>query len=133
MIPVNLVDIDESDIILDMCAAPGNKTIQILEIMSEKARTKNTLPSGVIIANEVDEKIIKYKVKAKKDCSIYLFSKEHLQLNIDGKPQFKDYSNIWSTENGIKQIKHLKQNEEFEKKINNYKKIYRKSTKRKIK
>jgi len=56
MIPVNLVDIDESDIILDMCAAPGNKTIQILEIMSEKARTKNTLPSGVIIANEVDEK-----------------------------------------------------------------------------
>ena len=56
MIPVNLVDIDESDIILDMCAAPGNKTIQILEIMSEKARTKNTLPSGVIIANELDEK-----------------------------------------------------------------------------
>lgn len=68
--------------------------------------------------NEVDEKTIKYKVKAKKDCNIYLFSKEHLQLNIDGKPQFKDYSNIWSTENGIKQIKHLKQNEEFEFEIN---------------
>ena len=56
MIPINLVDIDESDIILDMCAAPGNKTIQALEIMSEKARIKNTLPSGVIIANELDEK-----------------------------------------------------------------------------
>ena len=56
MIPVNLVDIDESDIILDMCAAPGNKTIQILEIMSEKARAKNTLPSGVIIANELNDK-----------------------------------------------------------------------------
>ena len=68
--------------------------------------------------NEVDEKRIKYKVKPKKDCNIYLFSKEHLQLNIDGKPQFKDYSNIWSTENGIKQIKHLKQNEEFEFEIN---------------
>ena len=68
--------------------------------------------------NEVDEKTIKYKVKAKKDCNIYLFSKEHLQLNIDGQPQFKDYSNIWSTENGIKQIKHLKQNEEFEFAIN---------------
>ena len=35
MLPVNLIDIEESDIILDMCAAPGNKTIQILEIMSE--------------------------------------------------------------------------------------------------
>ena len=65
-----------------------------------------------------DEKTIKYKVKAKKDCSIYLFSKEHLQLYIDGRPQFKDYSNIWSFENGIKQIKHLKQNEEFEFEIN---------------
>ena len=56
MLPINLVDIEESDIILDMCAAPGNKTIQILEIMSEKARAKNTLPSGVIIANELNEK-----------------------------------------------------------------------------
>ena len=56
MLPVNLIDIEESDIILDMCAAPGNKTIQILEIMSEKARARNTLPSGVIIANELNDK-----------------------------------------------------------------------------
>ena len=56
MLPVNLVDIEESDIILDMCAAPGNKTIQVLEIMSEKARAKNTLPSGVIITNELNDK-----------------------------------------------------------------------------
>ena len=58
MIPVSLIEeeINEDSIILDMCASPGNKTIQILEIMSEKARTKNTLPSGVIIANELDEK-----------------------------------------------------------------------------
>ena len=56
MIPINLVNIEESDIILDMCAAPGNKTIQALEIMEEKARSKNTLPSGVIIANELDPK-----------------------------------------------------------------------------
>jgi 16S rRNA C967 or C1407 C5-methylase (RsmB/RsmF family) len=56
MVPVNLVDIDENDIILDMCAAPGNKTIQALEIMEEKARSKSILPSGVIIANELDPK-----------------------------------------------------------------------------
>ena len=56
MIPINLINIEESDIILDMCAAPGNKTIQALEIMEEKARSKNTLPSGVIIANELDPK-----------------------------------------------------------------------------
>ena len=33
---------------------------------------------------------------------------------LDEKPQFENYSNIWSTETGIKQIKYLKQNEEFE-------------------
>lgn len=31
MIPVSIVDIRETDIILDMCAAPGSKTTQILE------------------------------------------------------------------------------------------------------
>ena len=56
MIPINLVEIEENDIILDMCAAPGNKTVQALEIMEEKARSKNTLPVGVIIANELDPK-----------------------------------------------------------------------------
>ena len=56
MVPINLVEIEESDIVLDMCAAPGNKTIQILEIMEEKARMKSTLPTGVIIANELDQK-----------------------------------------------------------------------------
>ena len=86
------------------------QSIESTSVLECKKNVSNT--------NEVDEKIIKYKVKAKKDCSIYLFSKEHLQLNIDGKPQFKDYSNIWSFENGVKQIKHLKQNEEFEFEIN---------------
>ena len=86
------------------------ENIEKTSILECQKNTSNT--------NEVDEKTIKYKVKAKKDCSIYLFSKEHLQLYIDGKPQFKDYSNIWSFENGIKQIKHLKQNEEFEFEIN---------------
>lgn len=56
MIPVNLVKIEDDDIILDMCAAPGNKTVQALEIMEEKARLKSILPRGVIIANEIEPK-----------------------------------------------------------------------------
>ena len=56
MIPVNLVNIEDDQIIIDLCAAPGNKTLQVLEIMQEKARNKNTLPTGVIIANELDPK-----------------------------------------------------------------------------
>ena len=60
------------------------------------------------------EYTINYKVKANKNCSIYLESDYNLQLYIDGTPQFLDYSNIWSTEAGIKQVKHLAENEEFE-------------------
>ena len=56
MIPVNLIPIEDDDIILDLCAAPGNKTVQALEIMEEKARQKGILPRGVIIANEIEPK-----------------------------------------------------------------------------
>ena len=41
MLPVNLIPIEDDDIILDLCAAPGNKTVQALEIMEEKARQTN--------------------------------------------------------------------------------------------
>ena len=47
-----------------------------------------------------------------------------MQLNIDDNPQFKDYSNLWSFENGIKQIKHLKPKEEFEFEINTKQNMY---------
>ena len=56
MIPLNLIEINDDDIIFDMCAAPGNKTVQALEIMEEKARNKGILPRGVIIANEIEPK-----------------------------------------------------------------------------
>ena len=36
MIPINLIDINDTDIILDLCAAPGNKSSQILEKYSSK-------------------------------------------------------------------------------------------------
>ena len=65
--------------------------------------------------NESDkEYTIKYKLKSKKDCNIYFQSDYNLQIYINDVPQFLDYSNIWSTETGIKQIKHLKEDEEFE-------------------
>ena len=58
MIPISLVEneIEENSIILDMYASPGNKTIQVLEIMKEKPRMKNILPRGKIIANDLNLK-----------------------------------------------------------------------------
>ena len=69
---------------------------------------------AIIYDEKKEEYDIKYKVKAKKDCNIYLASDYDLQVYINGKPLFKNYSNIWSYETGIKQIKNLKENEEFE-------------------
>ena len=44
MYPVQMLDIQEGDIILDLCAAPGGKSIQILE------KLKNT---GLLVSNEI--------------------------------------------------------------------------------
>ena len=68
----------------------------------------------VVYDEELKEYAIKYKVRAKKDCNIYLASDYDLQVYINGKPIFEKYSNIWSYETGIKQIKYLKENEKFE-------------------
>ncbi len=75
MIPVSLIEeeINEDSIILDMCASPGNKTIQILEIMEEKARLKNILPRGVIIANDFN---------SKRAGNMSHFFKNHFPINI---------------------------------------------------
>ena len=91
------------------------------ENIKQEKYFQNIENSNIVICNKktfynenIKEYTIKYKVKAKKDCNIYLASDYDLQVYIEGKPLFKDYSNIWSYESGIKQIKYLKENEEFE-------------------
>lgn len=54
MIPITLTDINSDDIILDSCAAPGSKTLQLMEKLHSKST--NSLPKGVIWANEIDNK-----------------------------------------------------------------------------
>ena len=56
---------------------------------------------------------VKYTVKAKKDTNLYIFSDNNLQLYINQEVKFKKYADLWSTEAGIKGIKHLNKGEEF--------------------
>ncbi len=49
---LNNVDIKSSDIVLDLCASPGGKTIQTLYSLSEKA-------GGFLVSNEIDYKRVK--------------------------------------------------------------------------
>lgn len=51
MIPPYFLDVKPDHIVLDMCAAPGSKTTQVIEMM--QAQSSPNCPSGVVIANEV--------------------------------------------------------------------------------
>ena len=52
MIPPLLLDVKPHHVVLDMCAAPGSKTLQLLESLHAEGPN----PSGLIIANDGDNK-----------------------------------------------------------------------------
>jgi len=51
MVPVTLLKIEPHHSVLDMCAAPGSKTIQILEYLHASEPSGN---QGFVIANDTD-------------------------------------------------------------------------------
>mmetsp|Transcript_18038 Transcript_18038/g.24173 ORF Transcript_18038/g.24173 Transcript_18038/m.24173 type:complete len:126 (+) Transcript_18038:480-857(+) len=53
MIPVTLLNVEPNHSVLDMCAAPGSKSIQILEALHANGESMNT---GMLIANDADTK-----------------------------------------------------------------------------
>ncbi|KAK6195511.1 hypothetical protein SNE40_000925 [Patella caerulea] len=54
MIPPLLLDIKPHHKVLDMCAAPGSKTAQLIELLH--ADEKQRVPDGFVIANDADNK-----------------------------------------------------------------------------
>lgn len=55
MIPVTLLKPEPGHAVLDMCAAPGSKTIQILEYLHAQSEDK-VRTNGFVIANDADAK-----------------------------------------------------------------------------
>lgn len=53
MVPPLFLDVHPDHFVLDMCAAPGSKTFQLLE-MIYKLIEPGTLPTGMVIANDLD-------------------------------------------------------------------------------
>ena len=51
MMPPLFLNIQPTDMVLDMCAAPGSKTSQMLEMLYSQ---QNKLPAGGVIANDVE-------------------------------------------------------------------------------
>ncbi|CAK8567284.1 unnamed protein product [Lathyrus sativus] len=53
MVPPLFLDVHSNHIVLDMCAAPGSKTFQLLEILHRSTKA-GSLPDGMVIANDLD-------------------------------------------------------------------------------
>ncbi|KIM25888.1 hypothetical protein M408DRAFT_330889 [Serendipita vermifera MAFF 305830] len=56
MLPPLVLDIEPHHKVLDMCAAPGSKTSQILEALHSSSSDASSSPPGLIIANDNDYK-----------------------------------------------------------------------------
>ncbi|KAJ1754524.1 tRNA (cytosine-5-)-methyltransferase ncl1, partial [Coemansia sp. RSA 1591] len=55
MVPPLLLDVRSDHIVLDMCAAPGSKTAQLVEALHVDVAADQT-PSGLVVANDADYK-----------------------------------------------------------------------------
>ncbi|KAK4773771.1 hypothetical protein SAY87_028790 [Trapa incisa] len=53
MVPPLFLDVKANHFVLDMCAAPGSKTFQLLEII-HRSSIPGILPNGLILANDLD-------------------------------------------------------------------------------
>ncbi|CAN8314744.1 unnamed protein product [Cochlearia groenlandica] len=53
MVPPLFLDVHPDHFVLDMCAAPGSKTFQLLEIIHGSSEP-GSLPNGMVVANDVD-------------------------------------------------------------------------------
>lgn len=54
MIPALLLDVQSHHVALDVCAAPGSKTEQLLSLLTRQSGT----PTGMIVGNDADMKRI---------------------------------------------------------------------------
>lgn len=77
MVPPLFLDVLPDHHILDMCAAPGSKTFQLLEIIHQSTKP-GLLPNGLVIANDVDVQRCNLLIhQTKRMCSANLIVTNH--------------------------------------------------------
>ncbi|NXU56471.1 NSUN2 methyltransferase, partial [Turnix velox] len=100
MIPPLLLDVNPHHKILDMCAAPGSKTAQLIEMLH--ADMNVPFPKGFIIANDVDNKrcyLLVHQAKRLNSPCIMVVNHDassipNLQMDVDGRKEVLFYDRI---------------------------------------
>lgn len=96
MIPVTLMQIEPDHKVLDMCAAPGSKTIQILEYLHRDGMQNQ----GFLVANDTDMKrayMLTYQAKRLNTPSLFVVNNDARflpNLKIDNNNKNMKYDRI---------------------------------------
>ncbi|KAK2438515.1 S-adenosyl-L-methionine-dependent methyltransferase superfamily protein [Trifolium repens] len=84
MVPPLFLDVHSDHIVLDMCAAPGSKTFQLLEIIHQSTKA-GSLPDGMVIANDLDVKRCNLLIhQTKRMCTANLIVTNHEAQHFPG-------------------------------------------------
>ncbi|KAM9302754.1 RNA cytosine C(5)-methyltransferase NSUN2 isoform 2-T2 [Morus bassanus] len=100
MIPPLLLNVNPHHKVLDMCAAPGSKTAQLIEMLH--ADMSVPFPKGFVIANDVDNKrcyLLVHQAKRLNSPCIMVVNHDassipNLQIDVDGRKEVLFYDRI---------------------------------------
>ncbi|XP_052188325.1 uncharacterized protein LOC127798767 [Diospyros lotus] len=108
MVPPLFLDVHPSHFVLDMCAAPGSKTFQLLEMIYQPTET-GSLPAGMVMANDVDVQRCNLLIhQTKRMCTANLIVTNHEAQHFPSCHLYKNYANAsWNgtaTEPSLSQL-----------------------------
>ncbi|CAL0329934.1 unnamed protein product [Lupinus luteus] len=84
MVPPLFLDVHSDHFVLDMCAAPGSKTFQLLESIHQSTKI-GSLPHGMVIANDLDVQRCNLLIhQTKRMCTANLIVTNHEAQNFPG-------------------------------------------------
>ncbi|XP_028755187.1 tRNA (cytosine(34)-C(5))-methyltransferase isoform X1 [Neltuma alba] len=84
MVPPLFLNVQPNHFVLDMCAAPGSKTFQLLEIIYQSTKP-GSLPNGMVIANDLDVQRCNLLIhQTKRMCTANLIVTNHEAQNFPG-------------------------------------------------
>ncbi|CAL9774224.1 unnamed protein product [Musa acuminata subsp. burmannicoides] len=98
MVPPLFLDVHPDHHVLDMCAAPGSKTFQLLEMIHQSIKP-GLLPNGLVIANDVDVQRCNLLIhQTKRMCTANLVVTNHEAQHFPTCSFMKDHEELFKGE-----------------------------------